>query len=73
MQVLRWVLEGCAILIMLLAAFSAGSFMQQQKLQDEWEKVEAEWLELQREQALWHSRRLSESRSNERKNKWWRS
>ena len=73
MQVLRWVLEGCAILIMLFAAFSAGSFMQQQKLQDEWEKVEAEWIELQREKVQWHSQQLRESFSSERKNKWRRS
>jgi hypothetical protein len=57
-SILAWVLEGCAIIIMLFAAFSAGGFIQREKLADEWERIEMEWEALNRkEQRLWRDTR----------------
>jgi hypothetical protein len=56
MQVLVYILQGCAVLIIVFAAFSAGSFYQREKLADEWERVEREWADFNRERARWRDR-----------------
>jgi hypothetical protein len=68
-QVLTYTLEGLAILIMLFAAFSMGSYVQRTKMLDEWRRVEAEWADLAREKARWLLHSRNESSSNGRRNR----
>lgn len=62
-------LEWCGIGIMVFAAFLAGRSYEAGKLAKSWEEVEQEWVELHREKVLWHSQKLNEFSSSERRSK----